>query len=118
MAKAPVWLSFKISSFRSRLWWLERASQVSQNPSRWIPPERAMGSARASAAFSAVRPRRSARRSQPYSTAPITTPTRGKAHSAQLRERLSHSTRGMGILEYMAKAIRMDFIAPPPFDGR
>ena len=54
MAKAPVWESFRISSFRSRLWWEDRASQVSQKPSRWMPPLTATGSSSAPAAQSTV----------------------------------------------------------------
>ena len=110
MAKAPVWESFRISSFRSRLWWEDRASQVSQKPSRWMPPLRAMGSSRARAAVkTAPNPSQPARASHSHSTAPTASPTSGNQHRAQERAFFSQSTRGMGNLEYMAKAMMRDF---------
>ena len=48
-AKAPTLESFKISSFRSRLWWEARASHTSQKPSRWMPPVTQMGRAASTA---------------------------------------------------------------------
>ena len=115
MAKAPVWESFKISSFFSRLWWEDRASQVSQKPSRWMPPLRAMGSSRAKAAVKmSPKPSQRARASHSRKATPMKSPTRGNQHRAQDRAFFSQSTRGMGSLEYMAKAMMTDFTVSPP----
>ena len=109
MAKAPVWESFRISSFFSRLWWEPRASEVSQKPSRWMAPLAAMGSTRAPAARRKV-PRPSRRQSWSHapSSRAMKRPTTGKKHMAQERLFWSQSTLGAGSREYMASAIHRE----------
>ena len=72
-----------ISSLRSAGAWEASASEVSQNPSRWMPPESRTGIAVATAAVSpGPTPKRRQSHSQQNSAAPITTPISGKKQKA------------------------------------
>ena len=99
-AKAPAWGSFRISSFRSRGAWEERASTVSQKPSMWMPPVTANGTA-VSTAPRSTGPKPSSPSSQADSanTPPTAAPTRGKKARVYRIFFSLHSTWGMGSRE-------------------
>ena len=103
--KAPARGSCMISSFRSRGAQLASASEVSQSPSRWMPPVTATGSATSTAAtMVAGTPSRFATYPHAVMRKPSARPTRGNAASAWVDPKSVQADFGTGIRENVPNA--------------
>ena len=103
--KAPARGSCMISSFRSRGAQLASASEVSQSPSRWMPPVTATGSATSTAAtMVAGTPSRFATCPHAVMRNPSARPTRGNAASAWVDPKSVQADFGTGMRENVPNA--------------
>ena len=103
--KAPARGSCMISSFRSRGAQLASASEVSQSPSRWMPPVTATGSATSTAAtMVAGMPSRFATCPHAVMRKPSASPTRGNAASAWVDPKSVQADFGTGMRENVPNA--------------
>ena len=117
--KAPTWGSFRISSLRSLSCQELSASQVSINPSAWMPPViRITNSADAAPLNVSLNPAFVIRFVNKIVKIPMTIPIQGKKHSIYRIFSSVQSACGMGIRENMANAVLKllynFFICPPP----
>ncbi len=103
--EAPARGSCMISSFRSRGAQLASASEVSQSPSRWMPPVTATGSATSTAAtMVAGTPSRFATCPHAVMRNPSARPTRGNAASAWVDPKSVQADFGTGMRENVPNA--------------